>query len=90
MLQYLSNKKKNVSVFTLKRFLKEKSFQFRYPDAHQEPSRGSFSWLILASLFPFIRTQQNTTSSKELCFFHLFVHLTKKHLTLGSSSLCCP
>ena len=53
------------------------------------PSRA-ISWLVLVSLFPFIWTQQNTTSSKDLCFFHLFVHLTQKHLTLSSSSLCCP
>ena len=42
----------------------------------------AISWFILAPLFPFIRTQQNTTSSRDLCFFHLFVHFvhfTQKH-----------
>ena len=50
----------------------------------------AISWLILASLFPFIRTQQNITSSKDLCFFHLLFHLTQRHLILGSWSFCCP
>ena len=67
-------RKSNVSLFTLKRFLKAKSFQFRYPDAHQEPSRDSF-WPLSFLSFELNKTPHRV---KDLCFFHLFVHLTQK------------